>query len=65
MATKPVKAKLKTSPVQPTLSTEELIQQRAYRLYEERGREDGHAEKDWLQAELEIVSQQSRTTAAA
>jgi hypothetical protein len=64
MATKPVRAKLKTSPVQPTLSTEELIRERAYRLYAKRGREDGHAEKDWLQAELEIVLQQSRKTAA-
>jgi hypothetical protein len=65
MATKPVRAKLKASPVQTMLSIEELIRERAYRLYEERGREDGHAEKNWLQAELEIVSQRSRTTTAA
>jgi hypothetical protein len=35
MATKPVRAKLKTSPVKSTLSTEELIRERAYRLYED------------------------------
>jgi hypothetical protein len=38
---------------------EEQIRQRAFRLYEERGREDGHAEEDWLQAELEISSRQA------
>ncbi|HEV7553455.1 MAG TPA: DUF2934 domain-containing protein [Candidatus Angelobacter sp.] len=27
---------------------------RAHQLYEERGCEDGHAEEDWLQAEVEI-----------
>jgi hypothetical protein len=34
---------------------ERLIRQRAYELYERRGREDGHAEEDWLRAEAEIV----------
>ena len=36
-----------------------LIRARAFELYEERGREDGHAEEDWLQAEGEILSKQS------
>ncbi|MFY4730329.1 DUF2934 domain-containing protein [Nitrospira sp. BLG_2] len=30
-----------------------LIAKRAYELYEQRGREDGHALDDWLQAERE------------
>lgn len=34
---------------------EEMIRRRAYELYEKRGREDGHAEEDWLQAEAEII----------
>jgi len=34
---------------------QELIRARAYRFYEERGREDGHDFEDWLQAESEIA----------
>jgi hypothetical protein len=37
-------------------STEEMIRLRAYQLYEERGRVDGHAEYDWQQAECDILS---------
>lgn len=33
---------------------EEQIQQRAYELYEQRGRTDGHELDDWLQAECAI-----------
>ncbi len=35
--------------------TEDIIRARAYRFYEERGCEDGHALEDWLRAEAEIV----------
>ena len=35
--------------------TEDLIRQRAYGYYEERGREDGHDLEDWFRAEAEIV----------
>ena len=31
------------------------IRRRAYNLYEECGRADGHALEDWLQAEAELV----------
>ena len=34
---------------------EHIIRQRAYELYEKRGREDGHAEEDWLHAEAEVL----------
>jgi hypothetical protein len=34
---------------------EHIIRQRAYELYEKRGREDGHAEEDWLDAEAEVL----------
>ena len=33
---------------------EQQIRQRAYELYEQRGRTDGHDLDDWLQAECEI-----------
>jgi Protein of unknown function (DUF2934) len=33
------------------------IRERAYELYEARGREDGHDIKDWLRAEEEIMEQ--------
>jgi DUF2934 family protein len=56
---------------QPTTGISELqefeleyqIRQRAYELYEARGREDGHEEEDWLRAEKEITGKKSRTAA--
>ncbi|MFI5107881.1 MAG: DUF2934 domain-containing protein [Terriglobales bacterium] len=36
------------------------IRTRAYQLYEERGRIDGHASDDWLQAESEILSKRGQ-----
>jgi DUF2934 family protein len=33
----------------------ERVAQRAFQLYEGRGREDGHDVEDWLQAEQEVV----------
>ena len=33
----------------------ELIRARAYRLFESRGQQPGHALDDWLQAEREIL----------
>jgi hypothetical protein len=38
----------------PSPSLEQQIRNRAYQLYEERGREDGHDVEDWLRAEAEI-----------
>jgi hypothetical protein len=35
--------------------TEEYIRLRAYHIYEERGRQDGHDQEDWYQAESEIL----------
>jgi len=34
--------------------TEEYVRLRAYHIYEERGRQDGHDKEDWYQAEAEI-----------
>lgn len=41
---------------EPTTTLEQRIRERAYELYEQRGREDGFAEQDWLQAEAEMIS---------
>ena len=38
-----------------TTHDEENVRARAYELYEVRGRIDGHAEEDWLQAEGEVA----------
>jgi hypothetical protein len=42
----------------------EEISLRAYELYVERGREDGHDLEDWLQAELEVTAMRTRPIAA-
>jgi len=34
----------------------EIVRQRAYELYLERGAIDGHEEEDWLRAEAEIAT---------
>jgi Protein of unknown function (DUF2934) len=39
------------------------IRQRAFELYQERGREDGHELDDWLRAEEEITSGKIRIAA--
>ena len=35
--------------------TQKIIRRRAYELYEQRGRQDGHAVEDWLLAESEVL----------
>jgi hypothetical protein len=45
-------------------SLEQQIRDRAYELYEARGREDGHDLNDWLRAEEEIKQQKTHTIAA-
>src|SRR5713226_7679903 len=40
------------------------IRRRAYRLYEQRGRVDGHALEDWAQAEAEVREPERTPTAA-
>ncbi len=39
---------------------EERIRCRAYQIYEERGKFDGHDVEDWLVAEEEIIGHQVR-----
>jgi len=53
----------------PATETEEpqglksQIRRRAFELYQERGREDGHQLDDWLLAEEEITIKKARTPA--
>jgi len=42
---------------------EEELRRRAYALYEQRGREDGHDMDDWLRAEAELTAQATKTAA--
>jgi len=41
-------------------NVEQQIRVRAYELYEQSGRVDGHAEQNWLAAELEITRSSTR-----
>lgn len=43
-----------TKPRETCLET--LIRTRAYELYEQRGKQDVHAEEDWLSAEAEVLT---------
>lgn len=47
-------AEVSTSEPAVASVTEEAIRERAYELYEQRGRLDGHALDDWLAAEAEV-----------
>lgn len=58
----PQMATRKNRPAAPTgdemvgQSIDEQIRDRAYELYLERGQQDGFAERDWLDAELELLA---------
>jgi len=45
-------------------NAEEQIRQRAYELYEARGRQNGHELDDWEQAEKEIMGVRRKSIAA-
>jgi len=45
------------------LVPEEVIRSRAYELFEERGREDGHDLDDWLRAETQLIEATAEATA--
>ena len=51
----PIRATKQTESLVEVLSKlDEHIRLRAYELYEQRGRQDGHALDDWLQAEADV-----------
>lgn len=43
-------------PTVPAAIVRRLIENRALELYEQRCKQDGHAEEDWLRAESEILN---------
>ena len=54
--------KYRCSPVFPALAHgADRSSAWVYELYEQRGREDGHAHDDWLHAEAEVVGTASRS----
>ncbi len=61
MAKKPATKQTANVVTHPNLEQE--IRRRAYALYEERGREDGHDLDDWLRAEVEITAAARRAAA--
>ena len=54
MTPKPKSREPRSRKPKPVSNVEEKIRLRAYELYEQRGRIDGFALDDWLQAEAEI-----------
>ncbi len=57
----------KRPPLKTVSEPEQLqdqIRERAYELYESRGREDGHDLEDWLRAEEEIAREKVSSIAA-
>jgi hypothetical protein len=61
----PIKAAKQTKSLTEVLSKlDEQIRLRAYELYEQRGRQDGHELDDWLQAEGEVTQAKKKAVAA-
>ena len=54
----------KPSETHTELDVDKQIRDRAFELYEQRGREDGHALDDWLQAEREVLQDNPKGSAA-
>ncbi len=59
------KAPIPIRPKPPDAEVEEQIRQRAYQLYEERGRLDGYSIEDWLRAEEEVLGSRQVKAATA
>jgi hypothetical protein len=60
-----MKTKLLTKRDAAVTTQEENVRARAYELYEVRGRINGHAEEDWLQAEGEVAGSNERKAVRA
>jgi hypothetical protein len=61
MAQDPTKSNPADVVTDPNL--EEEIRRRAYALYEQRSREDGHDIDDWLRAEADLTAEAMKTAA--
>ena len=59
-----VVADTKSSEVRTPVDVDGQIRDRAFELYQQRGREGGHALEDWLQAEAEVLQNKPKDSAA-
>ena len=64
MKPKPIPLPTPREAAEARVELEEQIRRRAYELYEQRGRLDGYALNDWLQAEAEVSDIRIKTGAA-
>ena len=64
MKPKPIPLRTPQEAGEARAELEEQIRRRAYELYEQRGRVDGYALDDWLQAEAEVLDIRTKTRAA-
>ena len=58
VAVAPNNSPAKLAMVPNTVPPQDRIRERAYELYESRGREPGQDEQDWLRAERELLQQE-------
>jgi hypothetical protein len=64
VATMPAPMRIFNQTTESSSDLQEKIRRRAYELYEQRGREDGHDLDDWFQAESEITQTKLKAAAA-
>lgn len=64
VATMPAPMRIFNQTTESSSALQEQIRLRAYELYEQRGREDGHDLDDWFQAESEITQTKLKAAAA-
>jgi Protein of unknown function (DUF2934) len=57
--------KLQTTAAGDPQEVEHQIRQRAYELYEEGGKQDGHELDNWLRAKEEITGKKARSASAS
>ena len=57
VAVTPKNSPVKLAMMPNTAPPQDMIRERAYELYESRGREPGQDEQDWLRAERELLKQ--------
>jgi DUF2934 family protein len=55
VAVTPKDSSVKLAMLSNTAQPEDMIRERAYELYESRGREPGQEEQDWFRAEREFL----------
>jgi len=58
------KPKITAQVAESSNELEAQIRARAYKLYEQRGREDGHELDDWLEAEAELARHKTKAAGA-